>query len=231
MRKAYSQSWQKKLVKKAACAVVFVLPVVNAAPLAASDFAPAAGFSSWQGGYGGLDLNITGGGGTIDRGAGSNNLERAEARLLPGFHVGYNFQPFGGSENRGWLLGTEMDFSLASISQRHTDPVLGHFRMRSTFLSSARLRAGYAFDNLLIYGTFGLALSDLKFKTATANGVDLRLGLALGAGVEYKMSDSWSMRLEATAYDFGQEKINFNGTRRNVDSGMAQIRVGFSRKF
>ncbi len=87
----------------------------------------------------------------------------------------------------------------------------------SNWSLTARARVGYAFDNLLAYATFGLALlgakTDLKGVLGinpcvtisvingtpgrlTCDGTDKRLGGTLGAGFEYGFTPNLSAKIE-----------------------------------
>lgn len=81
------------------------------------------------------------------------------------------------------------------------------------WLLTMRPRIGYATGNLLVYGTGGLSVTNLKYKEhftdtfATANDSDststFRAGWNLGAGVEYAIKSNWSVKAEYMYTDFG----------------------------
>lgn len=78
-------------------------------------------------------------------------------------------------------------------------------------VGTLRLRGGYAFDNTLVYATAGaaaghvrnrfeLALPDAlpgwSYRSPDWSASGLRVGYALGVGVEHKMTDNVSLKLE-----------------------------------
>jgi outer membrane immunogenic protein len=81
------------------------------------------------------------------------------------------------------------------------------------WLFTARPRLGYAFnDNLLLYVTGGLAMTDLKynatysdqFGSISAGAISgPRTGWTIGAGLEYALLRNWSVKLEYLYTDFG----------------------------
>ena len=103
--------------------------------------------------------------------------------------------------------------------------------MKASFVGSTRIRAGYAWERFYLYGTAGLAVSDFAVKPAGNNKKEIRIGGVVGIGGELKLRDQWSMRVEALAYDFGDQDYVFSGTKRNTQQGMATFRLGLSRKF
>jgi outer membrane immunogenic protein len=129
---------------------------------------------------------------------------------IGGFQSGFNWQ-LG-----AWVLGTESDFQasgqkgtttycifacavpafLVNASAEHKMPWLGTARSRIGFLAT---------DNILLYGTAGIAYGQIKSTytiNALANPVaslsfqDTRAGWTVGAGVEACFGAGWSAKLE-----------------------------------
>jgi outer membrane immunogenic protein len=122
------------------------------------------------------------------------------------------------------LLGFEADIDWANITGSSTiNPTilgmpLGSFNASTsiTSVSTARARVGYAADNWLFYATGGAAILGAKTNLTPAagaplcgsfapppftgilncSGTNLRLGGAVGAGVEYGFAPSWSLKAE-----------------------------------
>jgi outer membrane immunogenic protein len=115
------------------------------------------------------------------------------------------------------VMGLEGDIDWTSMSGSGTGSVtkLGILQGTATIASKVsvidtlRTRVGYAQDNLLFYGTFGLALTnDTSSFTQTVgfacdNGVvpctskvAWHAGLAAGAGIEYGLTPNLSTKLE-----------------------------------
>lgn len=90
------------------------------------------------------------------------------------------------------------------------------------WLLTMRPRIGYSTGNLLIYGTGGLSVTNIKYKerfTDTfANALEtssqntFKAGWNLGAGVEYKVMSNWSVKGEYLYTDFG----NISNTSNNL---------------
>ncbi len=185
----------------------------------------------WSGAYIGVDLSVSGGGAEIEKGTGIKKFDLNQAAISPSGYIGYNFAPFDSSNNGGWMFGVEFALSLSGVNKRKNDAVLGTVKMKSNFLASTRLRAGYAWENVYLYTAAGLGFSDFKIEPAGNSGTDIIAGITYGLGAEYAISDNWSARLEANMYDFGERSIRFNGTKRKIDSGMGQLKLGVSYRF
>ena len=123
---------------------------------------------------------------------------------VAGGQIGFNWQT-------GWLvIGIEADgqwsgqeSSVTAVCVTVCTSLTGNVKLRSFW--SGRFRAGYAFDRILAYGTFGGVVANaLHDWTATISGAtasflplsNSRAGLAAGVGVEGMFWGNWSARLE-----------------------------------
>jgi len=117
----------------------------------------------------------------------------------------------------------------------------------ANWLGTLRARAGIAFDRALVYGTGGLAFGGVKSKswvgmnlhcqsvdcsdpnndlTAIWSGSDskTKFGWALGAGIEYAISNSWSLKGEYLHYDLG--KVSYALSPANSDAALITDNFG-----
>jgi outer membrane immunogenic protein len=180
---------------------------------------------NWEGFYAGVGLG--GGGAGIDfAGVGSKNKLDIEDKgaSLSGI-AGYNF--VAGS----WLFGLEGSIATVGLDKSAALTGLGTVKTESDWLGTMQLRGGYTFDNVLLYGTAGLAVTDLKLSSSLGGKYDKNLaGLVVGVGGELALSDNWSMRAEGLAYSF-KDEATLNGAKRKFDFGDAVIRVGLTHQF
>lgn len=158
-----------------------------------------------------------------------------------GAHAGFNYQVksfvFGleGSLDGTSLKGNALNntgTALATTSR----PVEG----------SIRGRLGFAFDRVLIYATGGLAIADQKATSLNLlNGsydtfATSKVGWTVGGGIEYAITNNWSIRAEYRYTDYGNvtdfdyfSTRTFAGgpytTRKRVTDNLVQ--AGFSYKF
>jgi outer membrane immunogenic protein len=142
---------------------------------------------------------------------------------LVGGQLGYNWQ------SGRVVYGLESDFDAAFI--RSNTGVNGPFSgiggglalPPGVFTSSLDLeslgtfrgRLGYAFiDRLLVYATGGLAYGEAKASSLFTSPVTatnyvgstekFRAGWVIGGGLEYALTNSWSVKLEGLYYDLGK---------------------------
>jgi outer membrane immunogenic protein len=77
---------------------------------------------------------------------------------------------------------------------------------QSEWLSTARVRAGYAFNRILIFATAGAAIGDFQVALnppATFLSVGPQLGWTVGAGIEFAFTDNWTAKVEYLYVDLG----------------------------
>jgi len=138
------------------------------------------------------------------------------------------------------VLGVETDLNYGGFSgsRKTTYPSLlggdntSSFSYDSSWYGTLRGRAGYAIDNVLLYGTAGLAYGELdtkfKFNGDSGNTNWVNLGWTAGAGVEYGI-DKWSLGLEYLYVDLGSSSVTMSNQdwslKDNVDYRFSVIRA------
>ena len=189
------------------------------------------GFSNpWQGFYLGGDFTAIGAGSTIKKGAGQPDFKNDQGVIAPNLHLGYNFAS-SLHNGKGWMAGAELGLAGTGFNKKKNDAILGDVKLDGSFLATTRLRGGYVFSKLFVYGSAGLAFTDMTMRPTNRKNHSISVGPTLGIGGEYKFTDKWSVRIEAQSYMLPDEKYNFNGTSRTVERGMGSISIGFSKKF
>jgi outer membrane immunogenic protein len=191
--------------------------------LAPAALAGQAGPGHWAGWY----IGGHGGGGSGDL----DGVDQSLSGAAVGGHAGYNWQA------DRIVVGIEADLSWTnydlSIQQK-----LGAFQFKSDashdFLTSLRLRAGYTFGDLMVYGTGGLAYTEIdtsisltgpgsnSFQSDTSNVS----GVIGGVGLEYAIAPNVTLRGEALWFDLHQD---FD--RSNPGYSGNEIRGGISYYF
>lgn len=138
---------------------------------------------------------------------GQGYFEMAPKDFVGGAQLGYNWQV------GHVVFGGEADLSQADWYQElryaSDDDLLS---VEMDWMATARARAGYSFDNLLVYATGGLAWTNMRFtgnddyrRTSRRETgiVDFdKTGLALGGGTEYAINDHFSVKADALLISF-----------------------------
>ena len=155
--------------------------------------------------------------------------------------LGYNWQI------QQWVVGLETDFSGSHISgSTNSTASYGCGTACTTNVTSfgtLRGRLGYTWNNVLLYGTGGLAYANinsaLTSPTGTGNATNWRAGWAAGAGMEYGFAPHWSAKIEWVYVAFNSfQWINtangsFNcvGLNCSTDAKFNVVRAGVNYHF
>ena len=201
----------------------FLLASVGAIALAGSAFAadlpiapppPPVPIFSWTGLYLGLQIGYAWDHDSENFGLGptpllpvpfflASSFSTSPSGVIGGAHIGYNLQ-IG-----QWVAGIEGTADGTSLSQTVFDPISGiNVSTKAPIQGSFRARAGVAWDRALIYVTGGAAFTSIHndystFGLATESISKTRSGWTVGAGIEYAVTNNWSVRAEYRYSDFG----------------------------
>ncbi|MFO1162478.1 MAG: carbohydrate porin [Reyranellaceae bacterium] len=143
------------------------------------------------------------------------------------------------------MLGLEVDMSFANysdlaqvLSYRATGTATANEQLE--YLASLRARAGYAMGSWTPFVTGGIAWAstrlsrtDLTTGNEDANPSNVRVGWTVGAGVDYRLDQRWSTRLEYLYTNLGLTGFLFASAPSRYDSqyDLHQFRVGLNYKF
>jgi outer membrane immunogenic protein len=135
---------------------------------------------------------------------------------LGGIQGGYNWQ-FG-----QWVAGWESDFQFTGA-----DDKFGIFEFSNPWFGTVRGRGGIAFDNVLLYGTLGLAYGRGRIDAGNLSEVNTHIGWTVGAGVELGLSRNWSFKAEYLRVDLASEPFVLTGAEHGLSSNVFRIGVNF----
>jgi outer membrane immunogenic protein len=141
---------------------------------------------------------------------------------------GFDIGGYAGA-NYQWgqfVVGAETD-----ILYPFRDGSSGGLSVEQGLNGSMRARAGIALDRFLVYGTGGLAATDLELSNAGGSDSDVLWGWTAGAGVEGMVTDNLTARIEYRYTDYGDETFTPGGVPTNSDFSNHAIRGGVGFKF
>jgi outer membrane immunogenic protein len=136
-----------------------------------------------------------------------------------------------------WVLGVGGDVRFADISEPETKGVNGlayNSEADATWFSTMRLRSGFALDNLLVYGTGGLAATGTDFNLSMdPKDTTTQTGWTAGAGMEWGFSDNAKAKVEFLYFEFDDRDgaIPADGVRLKINPGSQSLRVGMDFQF
>ena len=216
----------KKALLTAVSLVVLGMAPALAADLPARTYtkAPvaAAPIYNWTGFY----IGAMGGYASEDNSTNSFNRKGGFA----GGTLGYNFQ------SGDVVFGVEADAAWADVSNTTTVlGVTGKAEIRDW--GTVRGRIGYAFGQVLLYGTGGYAWADNRITFSvpgfSVSDSHVHSGWTVGGGLEYMFAPHWSLKGEYLYKSFGNENYTFPllGTGTTGTTNFHTVQVGVNYHF
>ncbi len=106
------------------------------------------------------------------------------------------------------VVGAEGDIAWANIAGTGAPPTVTSNRSELQWVGTVRGRAGYAVDNILLYGTAGWAYGGLRNTNTNGALVDQfttsKSGWTAGGGAEFAFTPNVTGRVEYRYYDLGR---------------------------
>jgi outer membrane immunogenic protein len=209
--------------------------VASAAALVAQAEAqePAYAWSGFyvgaQAGYGWSDLDVD---------ADGDEYGSSEEGGLGGVHAGYDWQ-------RGnFVYGLLGDIDFVAIDEHDIFESTGpgkfeNYQYDLDWVATARVRAGFAHDRTLFYGSGGLAFGHMNASAEvdTLGGTffdewsGVKLGGAVGLGVEHAFTDRWSGRIEYVHHFFEDIELDLGGSPVTFNPSFGTVKFGISYRF
>jgi outer membrane immunogenic protein len=183
----------------------------------AADLDHIAAYASWTGFYAGAHVGY----GQVD--VDGRYLNQGEFGLEPsdpflGAHLGYNWQL------DRIVLGIEGDISYAEWDHDKVNTQNQLVSADLDWLVTSRVRVGYLFGPLLVFGTVGGAWADGEFtgdENVTTNIAAERdkvvfkdFGLVAGGGAEWALSRHWGWKIEGLWLNF-DDSLNIQNLTAN----------------
>ncbi|MGH6836666.1 MAG: outer membrane protein [Methylocella sp.] len=176
----------------------------------------------------------------------NSNVGGTPNGVIGGGNVGFNYQI------NQWVIGLEGTVDGTSLSNTGVavfpDGSTVSAHSTADIQGSIRGRLGVAFDRALIYATGGVAFggfnTDVSLSApnvpffASASRSNTRVGWTVGGGIQYAITNNWSIRAEYRFTDFGSIRDGqfagapagfFLDGRRRIQQN--QVQVGFDYRF
>jgi outer membrane immunogenic protein len=248
------ERWQKATpISPPAIVVAALLSVIGAVHALAADIevptapppsVPASYFPppvDWGGLYLGVNGGYTFGTSVWTNGAHSTGNFNANGGLAGGT-IGINYANGG-----GFLFGFEVDadwsglLGSSSIAACTTlgAPAGTACETKSAWLSTGRLRVGYAFNRFLFFGTAGAAIGDFEVGLNPPGSflrLPVELGWTAGGGIEYAFTSYLTAKVEYLFVDLGKISCPLDSTCGPLQAASVSltenlVRAGLNYKF
>jgi outer membrane immunogenic protein len=204
----------KTILAMTVAAVVLAVGAANAADLprgpAPYYTPPPAALYNWTGPYAGLNAGYEWGRIT--------NSGVEPSGIAGGLQAGYNWQ------SGQFVFGAETDIQISGA-----EDTFAPYKFSNPWFGTLRGRAGVALNNILFYGTFGLAYGGLKGEIAGLDESRTHLGWTGGAGMEVGFTPNWSAKIEYLYMDLSNRGYSITGTNNGYEANM--LRFGLNYHF
>jgi outer membrane immunogenic protein len=201
-------------MKMLACCVVAAGVACAAGGAAAADF-PAVpfvgaplGVYNWTGGYVGEHFGY--------EWASTTRNPTDPSGVAGGFHGGYNLQ------SGQFVVGGEADITF-SAADDHIAP----YQFSNPWFGTLRARAGYALNNILLYGTAGFAYGGVHAEGFGLTEDRTLTGWTAGGGVEVGLARNWSARIEYLFISLNDRHFVVTGTTNGLESNLFRMGLDF----
>lgn len=163
---------------------------------------------SWAGPYIGGNLGYAWG--SVD-----NNPTKPSG-VSGGIQGGYNWQsgPF--------VFGVEGDIQITGA-----DDTFAPWKFSNPWFGTVRGRAGYAFNNIYLYGTGGLAFGELRAETFGLSETHTNAGWTVGAGAEFGLVQNWTAKIEYLYVDLSNSNFSITGASNGYRFGVVRAGVNY----
>ncbi|MGY4379856.1 opacity protein-like surface antigen [Bradyrhizobium sp. i1.3.6] len=99
--------------------------------------------------------------------------------------------------------------------------------LQPPWFGTLRGRAGYAFSNVLFYGTAGLAFGELRAQTFGWTESHTTAGWTIGAGAEVGFAPNWSAKLEYLYIDLSTSQFAITGVSNGYSASVVRAGVNY----
>jgi outer membrane immunogenic protein len=133
-----------------------------------------------------------------------------------GVQGGYNWQ------SGPLVFGVEGDIQLSSA-----DDTFAPWKFSNPWFGTVRGRVGYAFNNILFYGTGGLAFGELHADTFGLTETHTNAGWTLGVGTEFGLAQNWTAKIEYLYVDLASDNFAITGVSNAYRFGLVRAGVNY----
>jgi outer membrane immunogenic protein len=165
---------------------------------------------SWAGPYLGGNLGYNWG--SVD------NNPTNPSGFAGGVQAGYNWQ------SGPLVFGVEGD-----LEANGADDTFAPWKFSNPWFGTVRGRVGYALNNVLFYGTGGLAFGETRGETFGLSESHTTAGWTAGVGAEFGFAQNWTAKVEYLYVDLSDANFSITGVPNGYQFSL--IRVGVNYHF
>jgi outer membrane immunogenic protein len=138
--------------------------------------------------------------------------------ITGGIQGGYNWQV------GQFVFGGEADIQLSGASD-----TFAAWKFSNPWFGTLRGRAGFAMNNILIYGTGGLAFGSVRAQALNLTETQSAAGWTLGVGAEIGITQNWTAKAEYLYVNLNDNQFALTGLPNGYQFNV--VRLGVNYKF
>ena len=122
------------------------------------------------------------------------------------------------------VFGIEGDMQGSTADDR-----FANYKFSNPWFGTVRGRIGYAFNNVLIYGTGGLAFGSLETESLITGLQQSKTsaGYAVGVGAEVGIYQNWTAKIEYLYVNLSANDYTLTSARNGLDFGTVRLGVNY----
>jgi outer membrane immunogenic protein len=163
---------------------------------------------SWTGPYLGVNLGYQWGYVTGD----SAHL----SGVAGGGQAGYNWQ------SGRFVFGVEADLQGSSV-----EDTFAAWKFANPWFGTVRGRIGFALNQVLLYGTLGLAFGGLRAEVLGASESNKHFGWSAGGGAEIAITEKVSAKVEYLFVDLSDQAYLITGAHNGLATRLVRLGVNY----
>jgi outer membrane immunogenic protein len=133
-----------------------------------------------------------------------------------GVQGGFNWQ------SGCWVFGIEGDLQVTGA-----DDTFAPWKFSNPWFGTVRGRGGYSFNNVLFYGTAGLAFGELRAETFGLTESQTTAGWTLGFGSEVGLDSHWSAKIEYLYISLSENRFSITGMSNGNSANVVRAGVNY----
>ncbi|HEY2534179.1 MAG TPA: outer membrane protein [Xanthobacteraceae bacterium] len=145
-----------------------------------------------------------------------SNNPTTPSGIAGGAEAGYNWQ------SGAFVFGGETDIQLSAA-----DDTFAPWQFSNPWFGTLRGRAGVAVNNILLYGTAGLAYGEIRADSFNLTESHTSLGWVGGAGIETSLTPHWSVKAEWLYLDLADRSFALTSTNNGLASNLLRMGVNY----
>jgi outer membrane immunogenic protein len=145
-----------------------------------------------------------------------SNSPAKPSGIAGGVTGGYNWQ------SGNIVFGIEGD-----VQGTGADDRFAAYKFSNPWFGTVRGRIGYAFNNVLIYGTGGLAFGSLETELNGLQQSKTSAGYTVGVGAEVGIYQNWTAKIEYLYVNLASNDYSLTNASNGLDFGTVRIGVNY----